>query len=523
MHIEERTLDVNKYDRGCRIKPIVLRRGETGETQIKVNLTSDGEPYSESGMKANFCAYLPNREYVKTAANVSGSVVTYTVDNKLTTTEGDIRIAYIELTVNNKIITSDNMIIVIMRDVDMTLGEAKAYQNRIDSILAQLDIDLSTINGAVGNADKKYSEFMDALSKALKDIDNAASIAKEAEATAKTAKATIDDAMAAYRTITGTEVHYGVSDTQSVQPTSWSTSQPTIAKGKWLWTRTTFHYSQGADTVEYSKAYSGYDGNFEASGRLDDFENRLGAINDYTTGINLLRGTRDFVSGITPYLAGKNYLKDGWFWNNAKITTYKDDDGFTVLNFKQDGLDANNIVIAYSSISNGHSANEVMTVSCEFMIDDVEEFTTFVTTLIRCDVFPNDGGNSKGGVNFSYGGGTGGNTNYESGKWYKWVYTFSTSLIESEDDWVLFSPRLNRNGSLNVRKLKVERGKVNNPIWSSSPFDVAQASDVSPMRLSDLDDVICVLYESTVAQSEVISQQDDALCEVYELIGEINE
>ena len=218
-------------------------------------------------------------------------------------------------------------------------------------------------------------------------------------------------------------------------------------------------------------------------------KNRLDGINDYTTGINLLRGTRDFVSGITPYLTGKNYLKDGWYWSSAKITTYKDNDGFTVLNFKQDGLAANSIIAAYGSILNCNAANEVMTVSCEFMVDDVREFTSFNTSLIRCDVFPNDGGNSKGGVNFNYGEGTGGNTNYESGKWYKWVYAFSTSLIESEDDWVLFSPRLNRNGSLNVRKLKVERGKVNNPIWSASPFDVTQEALAGDSPISNLGSV----------------------------------
>lgn len=111
MHIEERTLDLDKKDnRSGQVKPIILRRGEKNDTQIKINLTSHGEPYTETAT-AKFCVYLPNRTYIKNSANttISGSTVTYTVQDDVTSLEGDIRIAYVELSSGNKVITTDNI------------------------------------------------------------------------------------------------------------------------------------------------------------------------------------------------------------------------------------------------------------------------------------------------------------------------------------------------------------------------------------------------------------------------------
>lgn len=59
--------------------------------------------------------------------------------------------------------------------------------------------------------------------------------------------------------ISSTTVTYGVSDTSSTQPTSWQSTIPTVADGKYLWTRTVIDYTDTskADTVTYTYAKQG--------------------------------------------------------------------------------------------------------------------------------------------------------------------------------------------------------------------------------------------------------------------------
>lgn len=40
-----------------------------------------------------------------------------------------------------------------------------------------------------------------------------------------------------------------------------------------------------------------------------------------------------------------------------------------------------------------------------------------------------------------------------------------------------------------------------------------------PYTLSDTDDALCELYETTLAQQDIIDEQDDAICELYEMIA----
>ena len=62
--------------------------------------------------------------------------------------------------------------------------------------------------------------------------------------------------------ISSTTVTYGVSDTSSTQPTEWQPTIPTVAEGKYLWTRTVIDYTDPgrADTVTYTYAKQGATG-----------------------------------------------------------------------------------------------------------------------------------------------------------------------------------------------------------------------------------------------------------------------
>ena len=62
--------------------------------------------------------------------------------------------------------------------------------------------------------------------------------------------------------IESTTVSYGMSDSSTVQPTSWQSTIPTVADGKYLWTRTIIDYTDESkpDTVTYTYAKQGTKG-----------------------------------------------------------------------------------------------------------------------------------------------------------------------------------------------------------------------------------------------------------------------
>lgn len=61
--------------------------------------------------------------------------------------------------------------------------------------------------------------------------------------------------------ITDTAIVYGSSPSYNQQPTSWTVSVPRVPKGHYLWTRTTWTYTDGQKETGYTYAYMGTDGN----------------------------------------------------------------------------------------------------------------------------------------------------------------------------------------------------------------------------------------------------------------------
>lgn len=61
--------------------------------------------------------------------------------------------------------------------------------------------------------------------------------------------------------VTGTEVFYQVGDSSTIPPTGeWSKNVVDVQEGKFLWTKTIFHYSDGSSTTAYSISSKGEDG-----------------------------------------------------------------------------------------------------------------------------------------------------------------------------------------------------------------------------------------------------------------------
>ena len=59
----------------------------------------------------------------------------------------------------------------------------------------------------------------------------------------------------------GTEIVYGLSDDDQTAPTTWTQQVPSLVKGKFLWTRTTWTYTDTTSETAYQKTYIARDGN----------------------------------------------------------------------------------------------------------------------------------------------------------------------------------------------------------------------------------------------------------------------
>ena len=61
--------------------------------------------------------------------------------------------------------------------------------------------------------------------------------------------------------ITGTVITYGISSSETTQPTTWTTTVPTLVKGQYLWTKTVWTYTDNTKETGYTKTYIAKDGN----------------------------------------------------------------------------------------------------------------------------------------------------------------------------------------------------------------------------------------------------------------------
>lgn len=61
--------------------------------------------------------------------------------------------------------------------------------------------------------------------------------------------------------VRSTVITYGLSSSDTTQPTSWSAQVPTLTKGKYLWTKTVWSYTDNTSETSYQKTYIARDGN----------------------------------------------------------------------------------------------------------------------------------------------------------------------------------------------------------------------------------------------------------------------
>ncbi|ARU13503.1 antireceptor [Streptococcus phage P7132] len=66
--------------------------------------------------------------------------------------------------------------------------------------------------------------------------------------------------------IRSTVITYGISDNENTQPSNWTSQPPSLIKGKYLWTKTVWTYTDNSSETGYQKTYIAKDGNDGADG-----------------------------------------------------------------------------------------------------------------------------------------------------------------------------------------------------------------------------------------------------------------
>lgn len=311
----------------------------------------------------------------------------------------------------------------------------------------------------------------------------------------------------------------------------WLDNLEDVEKGKWYWCKNTMTWEDGPESYLYSVGYVGFDGDFTGVELVQSLENRvktledrtlpiskggtesttlegaqaklgitalqtrltqaiedhkkvatetenglmsatdkkrLDGINDYTTGINLIRGSRDFRLGTKPIA---HIYEDGF---SATISQYvsilEGDDGFAIGHLEQSGTTANTYRNFVTSAIEHFSNGDVYTISFEFMVDDASKYVDqqFPFAAVIRDTTTNQNLSSK----TFYFTDLGLPSNLESKKWYE-VKTSYTVVNNITDNHILyFAFQLIRDGSLNFRKLMVQHGEIDNSIWAPNPADL---------------------------------------------------
>lgn len=201
------------------------------------------------------------------------------------------------------------------------------------------------------------------------------------------------------------------------------------------------------------------------------------AINDITSGLNLLRGTRDGVLGTAPNkfseITDRNFYTDGFReYETNRIETYKDEQGFTVFRLYQSGVTTTtNQVQLVTSAFFEKEANKEYTYFVDIMIDDtigIEGDNLGYISQINKDrsVIVQQSIVALNGTPIS---------KFEKNKWYTCVAHLTTAA--PKDNWgLIFAVFQNpKNGSIHFKKAGIYEGYIKNPEWAPAPADLILA------------------------------------------------
>lgn len=206
---------------------------------------------------------------------------------------------------------------------------------------------------------------------------------------------------------------------------------------------------------------------FLDSAGLSYYDSKLkNSINDYTTGINLVRGTRDFQRGLNRPYQNTTALNDGFSFNSQFMPNKtKDEDGFTCVDWTN-RTDQSVAGYATTSLVYGLKKGDIVTISFDFMlIENQSNENRYIANANEVNKY----GTRIKWKDFILSYVTGSSSTIEKGVWYPVViyYTIQSDEIEAFD----FSVASVGGQITKFRKINVQRGEIKNPVWSPSPLD----------------------------------------------------
>lgn len=151
-----------------------------------------------------------------------------------------------------------------------------------------------------------------------------------------------------------TVVTYGLSTSETTQPTSWTTQAPTLIKGKYLWTKTVWTYTNNTSETGYQKTYIAKDGNDGNDGLPG--KDGVGIKTTTITYASSTSGTTKPTSGWSssiPSVSAGNYLWTKTVWTYTDNTS---ETGYSVAKMGETGATGNGI--ANTVITYGLSTSE---------------------------------------------------------------------------------------------------------------------------------------------------------------------
>lgn len=151
-----------------------------------------------------------------------------------------------------------------------------------------------------------------------------------------------------------TVVTYGLSTSETTQPTSWTAQVPTLMKGKYLWTKTVWTYTDNTSETGYQKTYIAKDGNDGNDGIAG--KDGVGIKSTTITYASSTSGTTKPTSGWSsaiPTVSAGNFLWTKTVWTYTDNTS---ETGYSVAKMGETGATGNGI--ANTVITYGLSTSE---------------------------------------------------------------------------------------------------------------------------------------------------------------------
>ena len=134
-----------------------------------------------------------------------------------------------------------------------------------------------------------------------------------------------------------TDISYGLSNSETKEPTSWTKTVPSLSKGKYLWTKTVWNYTDNTSETGYTKTYIAKDGNTGKDGIAG--KDGVGIKSTTITYAKSTSGTNPPTSGWTssiPSTSPGDFLWTKTVWNYTDNTS---ETGYSVSKIGKDGSD----------------------------------------------------------------------------------------------------------------------------------------------------------------------------------------